>query len=93
MKQSPKLPALRGLCRPGQFVADAQAHAAEALNPTIKKASRSADGLLYALVGLLLLVVLTHCSPARQAAEQHHRTEQAAPAHGRYDWYWVDTDE
>ena len=84
-RTSPKLPQLQGLCRAGQFVTDAQAHATEALNPTPKKASRIADRILYVLVAVLVLAGLTQCTPSRQAAQQRHRDhrdEHAAPTAG-----------
>lgn len=84
-RTSYKLPAFSGRCRAGQLVETANECAAKAMNPT-KASSRAADAILYALAVLLLLAGLTHCTPARQATQQRHHEEHAAPnPHG---WYW-----
>lgn len=87
--RSPKLPIMQGKCQHGQFVADAQALATEALKKATKKRSRAADGILYALVALLLLAGLTHCTSPRKAAAKRHRHEHAAPLHA-WQMGWAD---
>jgi hypothetical protein len=107
MKHSPKLPAFSGRCHV-QLLPGTAAHTAQTARmlalfaPTPREVralaalpagitARSGNRALWLLLALLLAYAVG-CTPARDAAQQRHRDEHAAPMASRYEAHWADTD-
>lgn len=92
MSSPTKLPPVSGYCRPGQFAADARAHATTAQRRTAEATAIALDTLMQRLLGLLLLVLLGWCLSCKtvQTEARTTRAEHAAPANLKA-WHAADS--